>query len=106
MLEAIALAALASTAATAPAVRRSEESFVTIRQEQSASLEQATESVFNKFNTESVTTYQADPPFVGNEDLPFVSPVVSSFSIKAKLKVGRNIVQPPIDIEDIVYFDD
>lgn len=106
MLEGIALVALASTAATAPTNRRHEESFVIVRKERSASVEQAIERVLSGLLAETVTTYQSDPLPVGSKDIPFVSPVISSFTIKAKLKVGGEIVQPPIDFDEIVYFDE
>ena len=106
MIEGIALVTLASATATAPAVRWREENIVIVRKEQSASIEQAVENVLNNLLVGTVTTYQSAPPRVGQEDVPFVSPVTSSFTVKAKLRVGGKVVQPPIDFDDIIYFDE
>jgi len=106
MLEGLALFALASTAATAPTMQRKEEGLVVIRREQSASIEQSVENALNKFLAGTVITYQTDPLSVGGEDIPFVSPVTSSFTVKAKLRVGGEVIQPPIDFDDLVYFDE
>lgn len=106
MLEGLALFALASTAVTAPTMQRKEESLVVIRREQSASIEQSVENALNKFFSGTVTTYQTDPLLVSGEDIPFVSPVISSFTVKAKLRVGGEVIQPPIDFDDLIYFDE
>ncbi len=106
MIEGIVLAAFASATATAPVVRRKEENIVIVRMEQSASTEQAVENVLNNLLAGTVTTYQFVPPSVGQEDVPFVSPLTSSFTVKAKLRVGGEIVQPPIDFDNIIYFDE
>lgn len=106
MIEGIVLAAFASATVTAPAVRRKEENIVFVRVEQSASTEQAVEKILNNLLVGTVTTYQVIPPSVGQEDVPFVSPVTSSFTVKAKLRVGGEIVQPPIEFDDIIYFDE
>ncbi len=81
------------------------ENVLFIRTEQSASIEQAIERALSPLHAETVSTYQSDPPSVDNEDVAFVSPVDSAFTVKAKLRVGGEIVQPPIDLNDIVYFD-
>jgi hypothetical protein len=106
MLEGLALFALASTAVTAPAMQRKEESLVVIRREQSASIEQSVENALNKFLSGTATTYQTNPLLVRGEDIPFVSPVISSFTVKAKLRVGGEVIQPPIDFDDLIYFDE
>lgn len=43
------------------------------------------------------------PP--SDEDAPFVSPVKRSFMVIASVIVGGRVVQPPIDEDDVVYFD-
>ncbi len=106
MLEGVALFALAATTAAAPAMQTKEENLVILRKEQSASVEQAIERAFSGLLAATVTTYQNDPPSVDNEDVPFVSPVISSITVKAKLRVEGEVIQPPIDFDDIVYFDE
>lgn len=102
----IALLALASNASTAPAIHRKEENIVIVGKEHSASIEQATEDVLSRLLVETVTTYQFGLSSIDSETAPFVSPVTNSFTIKARLRVGGKIVQPPIDFDDIVYFDE
>lgn len=106
MLEGIAFFVLASTAATAPTMIRQEDNLVVVRKEQSASIEQAVENALNRFLANTVATYQTDPLTIIGEDVPFVSPVTSSFMLKAKLRIGGEVIQPPIDFDDIVYFDE
>lgn len=102
MIESMAFFALATPAATTPTMRRKEDNIVIVRKEQSASIEQA----FVPLLAETVTTYQSDPPSANSDDVPFVSPVVSSVIVKAKVQIGGEIVQPPIDFGDVVYFDE
>jgi hypothetical protein len=45
-------------------------------------------------------------PRDAKEEVPFVSPVKRSFTVTASVVVGGRIVQPPIDEDDVVYFDD
>jgi hypothetical protein len=46
------------------------------------------------------------PPSDHEEEVPFVSPVKRAFMVTASVIVGGRIVQPPIDEDDIVYFDE
>lgn len=103
MIEHLVLAAVASTAATAPIMRRTEDSVI-VRREQSASTEQGIERLLGGLLIGTVTTYQAVS--LVTEDVPFVSPVISSSVVKARLKIGGQVGQPPIDFDDIVYFDE
>lgn len=60
----------------------------------------AVEPARTKKNVESC------PPRDHDQEVPFVSPVTSSFKVKAVLKIGQGITQPPIDLDDIVYLDE
>ncbi len=106
MIGELAFMALATTTAAAPAMKRKEESLVIVRKEQSASIEQITQHSICGLFAGTVTTYQSEPPSLGNDNVPFISPITCSFTVKAKLRVGGEVVQPPIDFDDIVYFDE
>lgn len=45
------------------------------------------------------------PPSDDKEDIPFVSPVKRSLKVTAAVTIGGRVVQPPIDEDDVVYFD-
>lgn len=36
-------------------------------------------------------------------DPPFISPVISSRTVRVAVTIGGRIEQPPIDLDDIVY---
>lgn len=104
--EIVFIALATNAAATAPALKLKEDNLVIIRQERSASIEQAVEHAISGLLAGTATTYQSDPPSVGFDHAPFVSPITSSFIVKAKLKIDGEVVQPPIDLDDVVYFNE
>jgi len=66
---------------------------------------------FNKFfekfiNSDSLITYISTPIAREEEDDFFVSPIKRSINITTPIIVGGRVTQPPIDEEDIVYFDE
>lgn len=40
------------------------------------------------------------------DDDPFFSPVIESFTVNVTLKMGGRVEQPPIDEEDLIYWDE
>jgi hypothetical protein len=40
------------------------------------------------------------------DDDPFFSPVISSVKVKMKLHIGGKVEQPPIDEDDLIYWDE
>ncbi len=40
------------------------------------------------------------------DDDPFFSPVTESFTVNVTLKMGGKVEQPPIDEEDLIYWDE
>jgi hypothetical protein len=40
------------------------------------------------------------------DDDPFFSPVIKSFTVNVTLKMGGKVEQPPIDEEDLIYWDE
>lgn len=100
---------LAYAPATEPAMNKREQSYVIVGKLQPASTEQSIADITNITNgllAGTATTYQSEPPSVDNDDVPFVSPVKRSFMVIAQVIVGGRVVQPPIDEDDIVYFDE
>ena len=82
--------------------RKREDNIVVVSKAQSASTMPYSTGIFEFIQT--ATTYQAKLPS-SNEDI-FVSPVKRSFVVTASVVIGGRVVQPPIDEDDIVYFDE
>ncbi len=96
----------ACASATEPAMNKREQNYVIVSKAQPASTEKSSADIINGLFTGTATTYQSEPPSVDNDDVPFVSPVKRSLMVTAQVIVGGRVVQPPIDEDDIVYFDE
>lgn len=87
-----------------PVTRKREDNIVVVGKAQSASTMPYSTGIFDELFIQTATTYQLKSASL-NEDV-FISPVKRSFMVTAPVVVGGRVIQPPIDEDDIVYFDE
>lgn len=98
-----------TTAATVPqpVITRRKENVVIVGKQAPASTFKSFNDLFEqmqvKFSSSESRIIPASP--MDEEDI-FVSPIKRTITVKAKFVVSGRIIQPPIDDEDEIYFDE
>lgn len=99
------LAPTSIEAATSDLFSATEKSPATGQREHASSAEQ--QAIEQGSVPSDISTYRQETYLsTGGDEVPFASPVVSSMRVSARLKIGGEVAQLPIDPDDIIYLDE